>query len=86
MFTIQDVRFGKYVHWKGQILIFETREEAQYFLENFINFSIQYAIHQNPFLMAEVQTMTPHIQIFEVKDPAALSGITFKDFMENRNH
>lgn len=82
MFTIQDVRYGKYFHYQKRIILFETIEEAQFVLESFLNYSMQRAAQEDPFMIAEIQMTAPHIQICEVRDPAGIQGTFFKDLLE----
>lgn len=59
MFAIVDRQTGILLHKKGQIVLFETDQEAENYLTLFANFSMQAAAAQmteNPFLPMEVQT------------------------------
>ena len=46
MFVIQDISTGLYFHKGGKIIIFETIEKAQWFHQNFFNWSMGQLLSQ----------------------------------------
>ena len=67
---------GLYFHNKGRIILFETQDEAQYFLELFSQYSMQrLAKEGNPMaimqvhmvLQSECKVMQPNFDINKVK-------------------
>ena len=53
-------------------------------LESFLQYSLRRAEQTDPFILAEIQTTAPFLQICEVRDPDGIKGVWFKDVMENK--
>lgn len=66
MFVIMKVDDGYYFHNKGKIILFENPQEAEMFLQNFYQYSLQRLLtERGPEGLFELQKIFQFLQIIE---------------------
>lgn len=67
MFYLQDTVSRLYFHYEGKIILFNTSEEANFYMDLFTKYSIQRLLQesQNPAALIEVHQRLSTVQLFE---------------------
>lgn len=72
MFVIKRNSTGEYFHKDRQIILYESPEQAKFYLESFIQYAIQRALteippqERNPFTIMEIQSEIMNCSIMPI--------------------